>query len=563
VIPVDAWQPADGLTLESNALKAATEQHRCLALTAGPGAGKTEMLAQRADFLLRTGTCHYPKRILAISFKVDASKNLKDRVKNRCGFELASRFDSYTFHAFAKRIIDRFRPLLTGDDALDGDYQIGNRKVTRKQIEFSDLVPLAIQILSTSAMARNAVRQTYSDVFLDEFQDCTNKQYELVKVAFQGVSIRLTAVGDTKQRIMGWAGALEGIFQTFSADFSALSLNMYLNFRSKPRLLRMQNEIIRTLDPASVMSEKQLLGEEGEVAVWSFEDSKKEAEGLADVIDRWVKIEQLTLSEIAVVVSKQPDLYANHLMGALEARGIPFRNEQQMQDITTEPLARLIVDYLSCLYGQRNPKAWIRLMNQLTPFADDEIQGSARKNLGVIFKKQREEVAISELISEPFSGWWDRVCAFLKTVSKETVVALSPDYESHSRLKEVLTDTKARIEELLELEADLPKALERFSDDQAVRILTIHKSKGLEFDSVIMMAVENEIFFDRDPNADRCAFFVGVSRAKRRLVLTHAGWRSRPEGHARRWDESRSPQEEFLSYAMAEVSKKSELTPNE
>lgn len=59
-------------------------------------------------------------------------------------------------------------------------------------------------------------------------------------------------------------------------------------------------------------------------------------------------------------------------MVALEARGIPFRNEQQMQDITVEPAARLIVDYLSCLYGQREPKAWIRLMNQLVPFADED-----------------------------------------------------------------------------------------------------------------------------------------------------------------------------------------------
>nr|MBJ6915337.1 hypothetical protein [Vibrio cholerae] len=51
MIAVDAWLPSDGLTLEPNALLAAKEQARCLALTAGPGAGKTEMLAQRADFL--------------------------------------------------------------------------------------------------------------------------------------------------------------------------------------------------------------------------------------------------------------------------------------------------------------------------------------------------------------------------------------------------------------------------------------------------------------------------------------------------------------------------------
>jgi len=547
VIAVDAWQPADGLTLEPSALRAAKEHERCLALTAGPGAGKTEMLAQRADFLLRTGTCRYPKRILAISFKVDASKNLKERVQRRCGKDLASRFDSYTFHAFAKRIIDRFRPMLTGDDALDAGYKIGDKKVTREQIQFSDLVPLAIRILSQSAMAKNAIRQTYSDVFLDEFQDCTGPQYELVKIAFQSTGIRLTAVGDTKQKIMGWAGALDGIFEAFAADFAAVPLNMYRNFRSKPRLLRMQNEIIRVLDPASVMPDEQVAGEEGEVFAWRFEDSLKEAEYLADLIEGWVRTEQLPPSEIAVLVSKQLDLYADHLMAALEARGIPFRNEQQMQDITIEPAARLIVDYLSCLYGQREPKAWVRLLNQLIPFADEDIQFNARKDIDRLVKKHRKEAAIAELIDEPFSGWWEYVRAFLKQISIETLVALSPDYETYDRLKEVVRDTKTRIEELLKLEPDLPKALQRFSDDQAVRILTFHKSKGLEFDSVIIMAIENEIFFgNQDEN--RCAYFVGVSRAKRRLVLTHAEQRERPAS-ANNWRVNRTPQTEYLAYA--------------
>jgi len=85
MIKAENWRPADGLKLEPNALIAARETRRSLALTAGPGAGKTEMLAQRADFLLRTAVCRYPQRILAISFKVDASRNLKDRVRRRCG----------------------------------------------------------------------------------------------------------------------------------------------------------------------------------------------------------------------------------------------------------------------------------------------------------------------------------------------------------------------------------------------------------------------------------------------------------------------------------------------
>ncbi|KEL81244.1 uvrD/REP helicase N-terminal domain protein [Citrobacter freundii] len=548
MIPIEVWHPADGLTLEPNAKRAAKARKRCLALTAGPGAGKTEMLAQRADFLLRTGTCRYPKRILAISFKVDASRNLKERVERRCGADLASRFDSYTFHAFAKRIIDRFRPVLKGRDALDSGYTIVDKKIgiSSTQIEFSDLVPLAIKILQNSRIARNAIRQAYSDIFLDEFQDCTNLQYELVKLAFLGTKIRLTAVGDTKQKIMGWAGAMDGIFQTFTNDFNAVPLNMYRNFRSKPQLLRVQNEIIRELDPTSVMPDEQLNGDEGEIYVESFGNSQEEAIYLADIINNWINKEQLPPAEIAVLVSKQLDLYADHLMMELELRGIPYRNEQQMQDITVEPAARLIVDYLSCLYGKREPKAWIRLVNQLIPFADEEVQSSVRKDLDRLLKKQRKEAASAEQLDSSFSCWWKFVKAFLKHIGSDTIVALSPDYESHKRLQEVFRDTKARIEELLKIESDLPRALGRFTDDQAVRILTIHKSKGLEFDSVIIMAVENEIFFgNQDEN--RCAFFVGISRAKRRLILTHADERQRP-ANAKRWDVHRTAQSEYFSY---------------
>ena len=548
MIAVDDWRPADGLTLEPNALRAARETRCCLALTAGPGAGKTEMLAQRADFLLRTGTCRYPKRILAISFKVDASKNLKERVQRRCGAELASRFDSYTFHAFAKRIIDRFRPVLTGRDALDVDYKIGDRKITRRQIEFSDLVPLAIQILETSAVARNAVRFTYSDVFLDEFQDCTDQQYVLVKLAFQGTAIRLTAVGDTKQKIMGWAGALDGIFQTFAADFAAKPLNMYRNFRSKPRLLRMQNEIIRRMDAAAVMPDEQLLGDEGQICLCQFANSQAEAEYLADLIGSWINREQLAPSEIAGLFVRQPDLYGDHLMAALERRRIPFRNEQQIQDISVEPAARLVVDYLSCLYGQREPKAWIRLMAQIIPFADEDIQSGILQDFHRFIAEQRRNAALATALGDPFTGFWDFVRSFLNKVGIETLSALSPDYESRARLKEIVNNTKGHIDELLKSEPDLPKALARFSDDQAVRLLTIHKSKGLEFDSVIVLGVENQTFWGEE-DTERCAYFVGISRAKRRLVLTICEHRDTPPSNPRRWQENRTPHAEFLSYA--------------
>jgi superfamily I DNA/RNA helicase len=541
----DKWRPADGLTLEPNALRAAKESSKTLALTAGPGAGKTEVLAQRADFLLRTGLCPYPQRILAISFKVDASRNLRERVRRRCGAELASRFDSHTFHAFAKRLIDRFRPILTGQDALDPNYVIGPQRITRTSITFEDLVPLAVEILRKGIVARNAVRQTYSHVFLDEFQDCTNTQYSLIKAAFQGTAIQLTAVGDTKQRIMGWAGALEGIFLRYKNDFGALALNLYQNFRSKPRLRRMQNRMVRVLEPAAAVPDKELKGDEGEIQIEHFDDSLAEATAIADWIYNWINEEEVPHSEIAILVSKQPDLYAEVVMAELESRGVPFRNEQKLQDLSAEPIARLIVDFLLVVFGEREPDAFGRLMTVLSFSYQDDDSGDHIKWLQFLDEARKSQPTANINMDEVRA----LITKFLKELGSPFLRSLSAEYEQGPYLNTKIKDTADRIAELWKHGGNLVQVLSRFSEDRAVRILTIHKSKGLEFHSVILMGVEHQAFFGKIDD-ERAAFFVGISRAKQRLVLTSVDHRPRPDAATKRWDEKRTAQEEFLGYGQ-------------
>lgn len=550
MIKPERWQPADGLKLEPNALRAATETTRSLALTAGPGGGKTEMLAQRADFLLRTGACRYPQRILAISFKVDASRNLKERVRMRCGPALASRFDSHTFHAFAKRLIDRFRPVLTGKDALDADYTIGKPRVTRRQIEFDDLVPLAIEILKTSEVARNAVRQTYSHVFLDEFQDCTGPQYQLIRIAFHGSAIQLTAVGDTKQRIMGWAGALEGVFKTFADEFAARPLNLYQNFRSQPRLRRMQNAMVKVMDAAAAVPDRDIVGKGGLVQVEHFADSQAEAAAITAIIVRSVAEDALPLSEIAILVSKQVELYAQPLMLLLTQQGIAFRNEQALQDLSAEPAARLIVDFLTVVLTEQEPDAYGRLMDALLSSAMDDdaaYESRARWHRFIDDARARAGTVASSGPGAPLMC--ELAEAFLERAGRELVAGLSADYERGPRLDDVVEQTLARIRELRRAAGDAAGALARFSEDRAVRIMTIHKSKGLEFDTVIVLGVEEEAFWG-DAEAERSGFFVAISRAKRRLVLTTASGRNKPDGANQYWRTVRTPHAEFLGYAQ-------------
>src|SRR5215212_1638978 len=92
VRPVD-WTPIGVEALEANAL-AVVRSTNNRSVIAGPGAGKTELLAQRAAFLLQTGAAPSPGRILAISFKRDAAANLAARVRKRCHRQHATRFDS-------------------------------------------------------------------------------------------------------------------------------------------------------------------------------------------------------------------------------------------------------------------------------------------------------------------------------------------------------------------------------------------------------------------------------------------------------------------------------------
>ena len=124
------WQPIGVNSLEPTANDVIREIEYNAIVTAGPGAGKTELLAQRASYLLQTGLCPSPKRILAISFKRDAAKNLKERVELRCGKELAARFDSMTFDAFSKSILDRFRnglpEIWRPSDNYEIDFTINN-----------------------------------------------------------------------------------------------------------------------------------------------------------------------------------------------------------------------------------------------------------------------------------------------------------------------------------------------------------------------------------------------------------------------------------------------------
>ncbi len=144
------------------------------------------------------------------------------------------------------------------------------------------------------------------------------------------------------------------------------------------------------------------------------------------------------------------------------------------------------------------------------------------------------------------ADWQRTIDEFLEMITLPVLHALSPEYQRGQRLEQVIADTIVVFKQELKKDGDPVAAMVRLSEEDAVRILTIHKSKGLEFEKVVVFGVESEFFWGNDCWS---VFFVAISRAKNELVLTHTQRRPRPAEAPSSWKEQRHPMQEFLGYA--------------
>lgn len=137
MVKSEEWIPKGDIILEEAALAAVKDDANSLVI-AGPGAGKTELLAQKLDYLFSTNKCIAPRKILALCFKTDAASNLKERVKKRYGNEYAARFTSLTYSAFEKMILDQFKDALPKDLRPSGDYKVEDWEAIKEFLEHNE-----------------------------------------------------------------------------------------------------------------------------------------------------------------------------------------------------------------------------------------------------------------------------------------------------------------------------------------------------------------------------------------------------------------------------------------
>jgi len=593
----ERWSPVGVTDLEPAADKVVRGERSTL-VHAGPGAGKTELLAQRACFLLQTGACPDPRRILAISFKRDAARNLRERVAQRCGRELATRFDSYTFDSFSKGIVDRFLSALPTWCRPAQDYRVldklnekyafevvqtipdDNSQLTDRQrqglntkvlwkaflgrplpadgkwvnasdeeraaadlwsfllrggggsaIGFGMFGRMASLLLRTNPLIRSALQKSYRVVFLDEFQDTTAIQYGLVRVAFMGSGAVLTAVGDDKQRIMGWAGALRGVFGEFVKDFAAKSVPLTRNYRSTAKLVRIQSVIAKVLDPAAVDAESMVDGADGidECRVLAFNDDASEAKKLAEMIATWIERDGLKPRDICVLCRQKPPVYSEALRDALSAVGIRSRIENEMQDLLAEPLSECLLDFLKLACREREPESWGRTCALLGELGGDPSENAMRRIIDSLLEyleKLRASLAGKSASEADIEPILENIMRF---VGEDDFKVAHPQYlqgDWYAQIFKTLVKSLSQARD----SRDWRGTLDEVEGVDSVPIMTTHKSKGLEYHTVIFVGLEDSAHwtFADNQKEETCGFFVAFSRAMKRVVFTFSG--ARPTG---------------------------------
>lgn len=569
----EIWKPLDGIVLEKAAYEAVISEKNTL-VYAGPGSGKTELLAQKAAYIIQNNKLNHNRKILAISFKKDSAKNLIERVSKRVG-DASDSFDSITFDAFAKRILDQFRLSLSKDFCPSIDYMIEknindyaieiyetlNNKLEkyekdslrndleRKEISETDektikiwkellklkpsrvsfpmITNLVLKLLGENPYILRAIQATYQYVFLDEFQDTTTLQYRFVQYLFsKNEKTVVTAVGDTNQRIMIWAGADEKAFDKFVSDFKAEAKTLVFNHRSSSKLIKLQTEIYKIMNekPININYGKESeKGEDSKIFLFEFENEEHEANTICKFIEKEISKKVLP-NEIAILTKQLPRDYTYLIIDKLKDKEIFCRIEDEYQDLIKEELTRLIIATLRLIYNMVSHESWIIINNYFSQFIVESDSYYVIIDQGIRVIKKDYPI-INDLNCD------EVIDAILMFLGIEKLKGIFTHYAQGNYLADIVNKFKSLFKKALETQKDLSvnEAIDDFMGLHSIPIMTIHKSKGLEYKSIVFVGLEDSAFwsFRDQPEENKCAFFVALSRAKQNLFFTFSKKRAK------------------------------------
>ena len=434
-------------------------------------------------------------------------------------------------------------------------------------LDFDDLLLKVLEIFDAHHGVRDGYARRFRHVLVDEYQDTNRVQYLLVRhfASFHG---NLTVCGDPDQSIYGWRGAdIRNILDFESDHASARIVRLEQNYRSTGRILDAANHVIVN---NAARKEKELFtdGEPGEpIAVVECGDENDEAREIAARI-RSHASSGGRFGECAILY--RAGFLQRALETALRYEGLPYQVVAGLEFYQRKEIKDLVA-YLRLALNPADDVAFARVVNTPTrgvgetslgrlrafaearrislaaalaePDALAEIRGRAKKGLAefaglleelssardldaaVAFDLVLESIDVDRWLAEMDDG----TTTSDRGANVEELRAFAEDYDARN--------PEGKLRGMLEEVALVADADGGATAEDAVKLMTLHACKGLEFPFVAIAGVEDELLpHERaveeaeEPDVaveeERRLFYVGITRAERKLLLTYTTFRS-------------------------------------
>ena len=436
-------------------------------------------------------------------------------------------------------------------------------------VDFDDLILQPVKLLQAHADILEKWQNRIRYLLVDEYQDTNTSQYLLVKLLV-GMRNQFTVVGDDDQSIYAWRGARPENLNQLKIDYPSLKVVMLeQNYRSTSRILKCANTLIANNPHAF---EKQLWSEMGhgdEIRVIRCRNEEAECERVAmEILTEHLRSDR-PYSDFAILY--RGNYQAKLMELKLQHHQIPYRLSGGTSFFARQEVKDLM-SYFRLLVNPDDDNAFLRVINvprreigSTTLEKLGNYAGSRHISLYAACSEAGLGTQLDYRYSERlvrFTQWMDRIrqqCAENEPIAVLRSMVTDIDYESWLRqnassdkvadarmgnvwfLIDALKNTLEKDEEgNITIEEAIGKLvlrdmLERQQEEEegadGVQMMTLHASKGLEFPSVFILCVEEELLPHRSSieadsiEEERRLAYVGITRARRNLTLTFAAKR--------------------------------------
>ena len=454
-----------------------------------------------------------------------------------------------------------------GPDAYGGLFE-EYRKTLRvyNAVDFDDLIAMPLEIFSAFPESANALRKRFCYIMIDEFQDTSLQQYELVR-AF--ATDNICAVGDDDQSIYSWRGANFGNIEKFENDHPGIvEIKLERNYRSTSTILEAANALISH----NVKRKKKNLWSPGKklgvpILIDEVEDEAEEAENIVARIKKMRITDGLPWEAFGILV--RTNAQARVIEETLMEAGLPYRSAGGPSFYQRKEVR----DMLAYLRGAANlddDVSILRIINVprrgIGKVGLEKITSFSRwRNMSMhtaleVMERSQDPLSTVKSVREAME-FFSFLTGFRETLlsRKKPISACLKDMVAqigywHYLLEEYKTDDKTAAWKYRNIEL-LAASIERWEkdpdtldfglfaylarvalvtrddpedDDGKISLLTIHSAKGLEFDVVFIPGCEEGILPHArsledgggDLEEERRLFYVALTRAKQRLFLS-------------------------------------------